>query len=582
MVEVLDQQVDLAGRDTKSFVAGTRQQRCYQKRLRGNSRCNRRTTCFEILRCFPMLLVATLLGVISACTPEQLGWAAPDKASEVQQQADGLPFTREDPARSSLVGANERFVELEQRIERRVSRGDLISSLYFDWMAEPYERATIAVALKTAQVVEREFSLRKRGAGALSDHQLASLIDWLDRTLAETLGGPSGHFAPNRVRVEPADWLHADSFGSPPSALFSFADRSTFTQADTWFGDFDLLACLGFRIYPVGRNRPLAARDVVALRAHAEAIGIGLIDAPLEADERDRPSALAASNARIHPVFLSELIAAPRREGVVPAIIDPPDGESWAGFLGRRALYRGLTGWPFDVAVGAPVPQGRADMEPERIRAAMWVAAIDGQRLGILEGWRDVRDGTMTHYASRFTEPACLEAVAHTALDILRLDDIVRRFRDTPRVIVNVIGNPVDPHDANALAPGVIRTVDQLISEQFAFDLRVTNNNLDAASANDAVSLSMSPKELARQSHALHEQDGRLAAGVLIRSTDNAKGVALVNLLGIERHLVLSSPHAPSGEYIDLLSGFRIHDQVGLGPYQVRLLVPPDDQAVGG
>ncbi len=535
-------------------------------------------------RALAALAVALATGTISCQLP---GTALKRRSAQQAIRASKSKV----PAR--MASPSERLQRDRTVLHRMVTGDGLIEHLYLDWMAVPYQRATLAVAIKTIDVAQREIDLRGHGAGALTDDQLNHLLAWLDKAL--DMGLPRANsLSLNDIRVNAEQWLGEQSPGRP-AALFAFADRSTFTQRDRWFGDFDLLACAGFRIYPVGRNRPLTAADIVALRRHADSLGIELIDAPLGAGLEDTRSALTRPTARIVPYELAELAALPAEVGRLSAVIDPVGGQSWAELAARRALYRGTTGRAYSVAVGLSPPDGPDRRATERMRAAMWVTAIDGQRLGVLEGWRDIRDGTPTPYPSRFTDPALLETAAHTALDILASDALLRQLQGPRRLVIRI--EPQHIVETNRLSPELLGVVERLLSWQLSFDLCVqppsdARTDVWVMDWNDPrLAAWGGEKELrsgtlhageaqrrewlkAARPVAIRERNGGLAVGVYVRSARDGHRVAVINLLDAERKLTIDATAVgfSSAEWSDELTGKACGESVDFAPYQVRIL----------
>ncbi len=418
-------------------------------------------------------LILSLTAAAGCVEPHADSGATPQG---MQAPAPGTP----SPVATTVDAAAR--LNAHRAIMRRLIPGDdLVQALYFDWMHEPYHRASLAVAVKTVAVLDRELRLRQRGADVLTTREVDQALAWLDDFLARDWTPVAPGFRPDRSTLERAP-LNSNSGGD---ALFAFADRATFTQQDPWMGDFDLLACAGFQVYPVGRHRPLQSADVDALRIHAAALGIQLLDAPLPFGAARMGEQLDLGRP-LHPLTLAEMLnhsdALP--DGV--ALVDPPRGEPWAGMIARRALLRGLTG-ARPIAMGCIPPASTWHNRPAGMRAAMWVAVLEGQRLGIVEGWRDPRDGTPTPYAAEVAHPAYLEAVAHTALDVLRQRDAWAPLVHPPRVALTVGPEHLADGQDNLWAPALLELVDALIKRQLPFDLLAAGQNDGPARARDYV-----------------------------------------------------------------------------------------------
>ncbi len=573
-----------------------------------------------VFRCMPrrflLLLWVLAVAVFSSC-----GYA-----KDAEEGVDAASFGR-------------RLAECKTVLHRMIPGEDLVEDLYLGWMLEPYRRATLAVSVKTVAVLEREMKLREQGRDAIEDQHVEQMFSWLEKVLHGDFNPRQPGFAPHDIRMGKGAlerMLVKRMPGEVPRCLYAFADRATFTQAKRWFGDFDLLASAGFRVYPVGRNRRLSATDIEALEKHSEALGIGLLDARLPlAAKRELPYDL---QVRIQAMSLGELLDGKLRSGgtddveFVPAIFDPADGETWAGMLARSALYRGATGNGFVIRMGCIAPSGIEKSANDRVRAGMWVNALEGQRLGIVEGWRDLRDGTRTMYRSEFTDPARLETVCHTALDLLCASKVLGYFNKPPRLCLLVGEKQLAAGLDNDWSTGLLAVVDGLIARQAGFDLAPDKSDISAVkdcngkpydlavcvsglppqpedsvrfqysysiagqstkqrtsvtggnrSLEDSVAADIA--ELLRLSKSgsssfkVTSAGGELEPGLYVRPTDDGEGVAVVNLLGINRSLIVERA-GDKGErmltLVDYLGGekVKIGSEVALRAYQVRILLP--------
>ena len=419
-----------------------------------------------------------------------------------------------------------------------VGDGQLVQSLYFGWFDRPYRRATLACAVKSLAVLDYELKLRRLNNGAMSDGQLGGLVDWLAQFNERAAQEPRRQgFEPNHVRVEPRA-LAAPGRMRPAGGagtLFGFVDRATTSHSDDWSGDFDLLACLGFRVVGVTPRPGADAVEWRRLLARAHALGIAVTvqegDAGRYGNQADGfdPSDLGPADSAdvpLQPVLvagrrLAGLIAcdgAPAgdeagRPGSVLAVVDPIRGETWAESLGRRALYRGATGAGRSVVTGWSVPRGfgssagdepgglkfAAQVTPEQVAAAMWVHALDGQGLALIEGWRDLRDGSASPYASATVDPATVEGIAHTALDLLRFGDVLAAF-DVPRRVAVVIGEDAadctDPADANRWSRDWAALFAALAERQIRFDV-VPRGRLASVADHGQYLVVVTPQDLA-------------------------------------------------------------------------------------
>ena len=526
-----------------------------------------------------------------------------------------------DPGASEpldVADLQARVARLADRVEELAGTHDLLDTLHFGWFDRPYARATLAVVVKTTSAVKREIRLRRRGNGAIADASLRAMVLWAEKALDRASESEVDvDFRPHRLRVTDGD------LGGTPStpAFFAFVDRATSTRLHPAFGDLDLAAAIGSRVYP-RLDRELGTADKAALRAsRASALGMATIVLISTTDQRperrrrvgkpragawgsDKHGMLAHGDLVVEPLSLRELLGPisgltgkPRRS---VAIVDPPAGESWASSLVRRALARGTLNQTRYVATGwtSPIIRGLGDGGVGAVEAAMWVDAIDGQSLGLLPGWRDLRDGSGSLYASILTDPARMETIAHTALDLIRLGRYMVPLRAVPGLVVTVGPEAVDPEDDNAWARWIEPVWSALHQRQIRFDVVGTATRFaDPASRYPVVlplrrehvselpSLLLSvERKLARHAAltlrvTARELDEQLATDVFIRN-GQAPGaracVAVVNLSNRPRKLLLKSP-VKLGTTVDVVSGQRIADSqapLPMSPWQVQVLWP--------
>lgn len=369
-----------------------------------------------------------------------------------------------DPA---LLQLTREVTAVGQQLDRLADPNDVLDSLHFGWSDDPYGRATLACAIKTVRVLEREIALRRAGSAALRDAQVREVLDWLRAAPARVQNAPhrSG-FLPHRqaVRLDAA-------LSDPAPALFGFVDRSTMTQLDDWYADADLLAASGFKVIARADRPYLSAEAWRSLVDHAAALRLAVVRVD-DANESETESPAPTDVSCLRPCVLRDWMAGPGRTAEI-VLMDPPHGETWGESLARRSLYRGVTGGCGPWVNGWAVPEARsnASAAADQVRAAMWVHALDGQRLGLLEGWRDLRDGSISPHASLAAAPAVVEAVAHTALDLLYFDSIVRTFAvECPLALV--VGEDVlDSADPNRWSPAFGRLAQQLFDANVRFDL---------------------------------------------------------------------------------------------------------------
>ncbi len=562
-----------------------------------------------------------------------------NKATRQQGKRDTGHGTRDSERRIDNATLESALEQARARLTRFVPTPDLIDSLYFGWFERPYRRATIALALKTVMLLERELRLRQSGNGVIRDRRLAAVLDWLDSALERaTHEAYRAGFRPDRTRFDPTAILTAprsvDAGASPPR--FAFMDRSSATRYDRTFGDFDLLACTGMGAYGLGPRIAVFADRDDGLGGRSQALGIGVV---VQTTGTESPS---ASWFAIQPLTLAALLATPDRapgSSPVLAASDPPGGESWGASLARRSLLRVVTpgqsvvvtGWaPPRRTAGTAVPRvARASCPcssgapaPSATRLAMWVHALAGQQLGVIEGWRDLRDGSRLAYASLATHPDQVETMAHTALDLLYYAGQLGAFRTQAPVAVVIDASAVRRQDPNRWSPEAADLFDTLLNRQLLFDVmpdsravragflkeyRVVLVAVDgtggwpiASAVGETVAHARSGSlaDLRRYVESLpepmvsrdlraptafvaYDPDGRVASACLVfngRAADGEPCFAVANLQARRRTVVIRSTSYPGNPlFRDLLTNEPVaagRDQVQLAGHQVRLFVP--------
>ncbi|MFH0981023.1 MAG: hypothetical protein V2A79_05740 [Planctomycetota bacterium] len=565
-------------------------------------------------------------------------------AAPATARGGGRPKNNEGAAAAPRRGPGRRIelTTLESAIERAqtalrrfVPTPDPIESLYFGWFDRPYSRATIAVAVKTVALLERELHFRRSENGLMCDAELAAMLDWLDSALERATQETSQpDFRPHRLR---GNAVTLGSSGSPDSSTeapprFAFMDRASATRYDRLLGDFDLLACLGTGAYGLSARTALSVDGVNALGARAQALGIGIV-----AETADAAPPPVANRLLLQQVTLGALLsgaAGVPEAGAVFAVVDPPQKESWGESLARRSLLHAaapgqavvVTGW---LPPRGEEPTGVAPPDAETLRLAMWVHALAGQRLGVIEGWRDLRDGSKLPYAPLLPHPAQVETIVHTALDLLYFRREVAAFAERPGIAVVLDASAVSQKDANLWSPEAAELFNALLARQLVFDVvpatqiapggslsgyRVLfiaaggpNAGVIAeqlrATANSALHLVVpagggSPVELCRHlqnlpepvisrdlrdpgGFAAYDSDGGIASGCLVFSDHAADGTpcfAVANLQIRTHSVVLErASSAPSRLFRDVLTGDILtigRTPILLDGYQVRLFMP--------
>jgi len=499
---------------------------------------------------------------------------------------------------------SRRLASLRERVQALAGEGDLIDTLYFSWFDRPDARATLAILVKTTRALQRELDLRELGNAAIPDTNLREMLDWADEALERVVGSaPDTRFRPHRLRA-----AHFDLNGmsaTPP--LYAFVDSTTATRRHELFGDLDLLAAMGQRIYPRHLNDLLVPKGFDRLVDRAVDLGMAVIGTASRSDSDLVPIRRMVPGVRpvrtLRPTDLRGMLegSPPRLENgqQLMVVSDPAGGESWSASLARRALARGVSGGRRFVAVdwNPPVAGVREEDRTGLTTAAMWIHAIEGQSLGLIRGWRDLRDGSVDPYPSLLVSPGRTEAIAHSALDLLRLGSYLARFSRMPIVAIAAGPEAVAGGDNNEWAGWIEPIWSGLLRRQVRFDVV----NLDANPERihkqyqvvfplgrgdvdevDSVLLRME-RSLARHSEhtdrvTVRESDGTLAGDVFVRegrTKDGRRCVAVVNLSGRSRNLRLDGfPIVPSR---DLVADIRIErpgKRVPFGPWQVRLLWP--------
>ncbi|NOX58329.1 MAG: hypothetical protein GXP29_05645, partial [Planctomycetes bacterium] len=281
---------------------------------------------------------------------------------------------------------------------RRIVAGDVVEDLYLSWQDRPYDRATIAVAMRTTRALAQDLALRQHDAGRIPSGQRQQALAWVQNAVSH-LGQNKSQPPPDVSGIDWKRWLtETDTQKESPSAIFAFIDRTSIaTQADS-FGDFDLVVSTGQPIYPLAPRR--GSIDLPSLAQYASSLDVGLV-------RLSGSGGAAGDGIELKSRTLREMMTQSGRLTKSTAVLDAPTGESWGAMLARRALFRGASGLANCNAIGILIPPGERTSLAARTRATMWVQALDGQRLGLVEGWRDLQDGQ-----SRLADPDWLEAVA--------------------------------------------------------------------------------------------------------------------------------------------------------------------------
>jgi hypothetical protein len=531
------------------------------------------------------------------------------------------PATSQQENTVELSELRARVARIGERVAELAGTDDLLDTLHFGWFDRPYRRATLAVLVKTTSALEREVHLRSVGNGAIADSVLAKMLSWAEDALNRAVAPePHSGFRPHRLRIAPGD-LSGETTAPP---LYGFVDDATATRHDRRFGDLDVLVAAGLRVYPrvLGDMRGAGLDTTLFDRAEALGVAVGGVRPHGEAltgSASDIPAASPSDRALlVQPLILRTALRATAESPVgtnsTMALVDSTSRESLGAWLARRGLARGLHGSARYVIDSWQTPaMGQApDDRAAATAPALWIDAIEGQSLGLLHGWRDLRDGSGSLHGSLFVEPWYIETVAHTALDIIRLGPYVKTFNGVPTIVVVIEPDAVDKRDDNAWSAWTEPIWETLLQRQVRFDVvprrtladgklaeryrvvlslrradvadrrRLTDRIDSALGTGDAPAVGAPPPlgvgdgQVAPHITVL-ESEGSPAVDIFVREARMADGrrcVALVNLLDRLRVLKLRG-NPPLRATRDLITDELIRAPeklVTLGPWQVRLL----------
>jgi hypothetical protein len=497
-----------------------------------------------------------------------------------------------------------------QRLETRLSElvdprpEALLDSLYFGWFDQPYERATLAIAVKSVELLRQEVIAYEQGARERTDADVEQLLAWTDKALNRVKRPRQDDgFRPHRIRVTLSNLLDRQN---DPLPLFGVLLSQQPSNGSAAIAEFDLLVSLGFRVagMPTGSNTTWDFPE--RLRERADALGIALVGVDRSGGEV--PARIADpptwQSIPMHSL-LSQAFAVGEDGTAYPSLSDPPSGESFASSLARRALWRGAVGSVFPVAVWRPpLKPPQAPDSATWIPLTMWINAAEGQALTFLEGWNFQLGGATQPSASSNPtfDPGSLEAAARCSLDFLQDGKRIRAFTQRPYLAIAVGPDAIDPDDKNRWAGWIEPIWDGLLDLQVPFDVvplpgtqeRSRSQDYDlvfqldrpAATAPRLALLRLKYRlaVLPRYMHRLTARDasGRVADRVWIRGRsigEERSRVALANLTDQRRTLRLRGGPA-LGSMRDLRTGEGIpnpSDGVVMEPWQLRLLWPSDE-----
>ena len=389
------------------------------------------------------------------------------------------PARAQSPAAtdSLLAGLDSRVTALKVNTDRLVHPARLLDDLHFGWFDRPYARATLGVLVKTSAVLEHEARLRRSGNGAIHPRDLAQMLQWADEAIERLNAAPSANafrpdqFSPNGLIAPPS---------SSTPTLLAFLDESSATSRDPHNGDLDLFASLGGRVYAQSSRTPGVLRGAKETARRAAALGMArvFIETVLPSTSNSGDASLSEEDLRLVPRTLGDLLGPASgglRENLTSesaAVLDPPDGESWPASQARRALARGMLGRArFPVVGWSARRTAHRESALRAARASLWVDALEGVSLAVAFGWRDLRDGSGSPYPSLSTDPARLELLASSGLELLQFADVVQTLRASPTLAVVLEPNAVDPGDPNRWAPWTLTLWQKLLDSQLHFDV---------------------------------------------------------------------------------------------------------------
>ncbi len=517
---------------------------------------------------------------------------------------------RTDRVEQPVSSIRAELAPLQEAVARLGGTADpsrVLDELYFGWFDRPYARATMAVMVKTTMVLEGEAERRDRRRPRLSDQDVAYLLEWLRDAVRRAPTMPATpDFMPHRICPSDLGWW-TGQFDRP---LIAVLDEATETAASGAYGDLDLIAALGVRVCarraPAKADSPPPGDSPILRRADALGLSVVQVESSAEPMRSGDPPTSASSTPRmrstprLRPVTLLDVLsgrATVSRSAdsgeVRLALRDPAGGESPAAAIARRSLARSISNdGRFIVHGFQPLRAADGRSASEMIPASMWIAAAEGMSLGTITGWRD---SDSVAAPSLFHSPARLEAMAHAALDLLRLGDCVSALSSAPPLAVVIGPDAVDPADSNRWAQWTAPLWAGLVKRQLPFDV-VRRDRLERGDAQykhvldvamidggDLASLltrldyRIALDRTLRGRPTLRTLEGWLARRVWLRTGVDDHGawtIALANLTGEAKTLRLRG-NTPADPMLDVLSGATIpapREAISMNPWQIRIL----------
>lgn len=473
---------------------------------------------------------------------------------------------------------------------------DLLEGLFFRHFERPQLRTRIALIHKTVATLEREARFRTRGNAAVHDNNVERMLTWLDAIAGDVaIWSMQPPLIPHRIFI-PHEAIVKGT--TPP--LFGFLDRATATRSSLRFGDQDLLACLGFRTLGWSPEKPLAIAPEHERIARARQVGLQVIYIINGSATTDAAiGTLCLREINLHQAVQPDQTESSKNSttqvNLIVALRDPPNGESWGGSIARRSLARTLSGNGVAHILAWHPPQLPTGESP--LVDAMWLHSLMGQRVAMLTGWRDSRDGLADAVPSTFTNPARIETISLTAMHLL-LSGVDISWEKQAHTLKSDIALVVDSSAVqstvrNTWSPWAEKLFNQLLARQISFDVYPANANFAQLKRDYRFVIQLDP-ETADQVATLAEtalinaRDERLrvvlstgaeASNVWcnpVALTDNSRVCYVVaNLSEVARNLSLKDAKH-QGVYVDLLTGEPISDPAAgslFMPGQVRVLL---------
>ncbi len=489
-----------------------------------------------------------------------------------------------------------RVAALRQRVVELAGDEDLLDTLYFAWADRPYARATLAILVHVSTILGQEVEVRAKGDSIIDDAAVEPIFRWADDAIHRVIHSqPTPDFKPHRLTIT------KDALSSLPTLppLFAFVDEVRAPRRHPIARDLDLFAAFGQRVYAIPPTTYPPAEDVALLAARAASLGVALLSSQPNPVQKDgttsclRRFSWGALGTQIDVVSLWSLTSADapsaREFTAIPAVTDPPGGESLEASMARRALVRGVLARRHHAAERwrPPLSGAGKNQHGAAIAATMWMHALDGQCLALVSGWTD-------------SHPSDAETIAHTALDLLRLQDHVKAFQQAARVAVMVSADAIEPGDAydEKWSSWIEPTWSALLDRQVYFDvvsdkadegelrrrylavLRLDNQK----ASNPAQAYARFERQLAQEEEHVYrltarDLEGMIAKDAFVRVGRTAEGrdcAAVVNLSNDSRALKLRGRPAV-GPSMDVVADEPIPEptqRIDFAPWQVRLLIP--------